>query len=109
MRGCRERELKRTFHSSMQSMYESAARIHIEEGNKASIELTTPAPADMMEGAMHVEMEYGVPVMDKNGEWNRAVGERVDLSVLEQVRSNFVFTLVRCYVKTFVLGGGTRR
>lgn len=97
MRGCRERELKRTFHSTMQSMYESAARVHIEEGNKASTELTIPAPGEIMEGSMLVEIEHGAPVVDKSGSWNRAVGERVDFSVLEQVREKY-YVQIRIYI-----------
>lgn len=93
MRGARERELKRCFQSTMQSMYESAARLHIEEGNKQSIDLTIPIQGQELEGSMPVVTAHGAPVPDMPGWWNNAVGERVDFSVLEQVSRYLLRTI----------------
>lgn len=84
MRGARERELKRCFQSTMQSMYESATRVQIEEGNKQSTELNVPASGQELETAP-VTFEHGAAVMDVPGSCSATVAERVDYSVLEQV------------------------
>lgn len=95
MRGARERELKRCFQSTMQSMYESAARIEIEEGNRQAIDLTIPVQGQELDSTMPVVIENGAPVPDKPGWWNTTVAERIDICVLEQV--NFRITLGRSF------------
>lgn len=79
VRGARERELKRTFISTMQSMYERQGRLHIEEGQNDATELSVG-------GAEEIRMlEGGAPAPDLPGSWNPSVGQRVDLFLLEQV------------------------
>ncbi|XP_045483228.1 bromodomain adjacent to zinc finger domain protein 2B isoform X2 [Harmonia axyridis] len=80
VRGIRERELKRNFNSIMQAMYPTE-RIHIEEGNKELTELSTEHMDDVM------FMEGGAPYPDQKDAWNKAIAERVDASLLEQVEA----------------------
>ncbi|XP_044744368.1 bromodomain adjacent to zinc finger domain protein 2B isoform X1 [Coccinella septempunctata] len=80
VRGIRERELKRNFNSIMQAMYPTL-RIHIEEGNKELTELSTEHIDDVM------FMEGGAPYPDQKDAWNKAIAERVDASLLEQVEA----------------------
>lgn len=79
VRGARERELKRTFISTMQSMYERQGKLHIEEGQKEATELTVG-------GAEEIQMlEGGAPRPDSPGSWNPSIAQRVDMFLLEQV------------------------
>lgn len=79
VRGARERELKRTFASTMQLMYERPGQLFIEEGQKDATELTPVEHNDVQ------FMEEGVPYPDLPGAWSRGVAQRVDLFLLEQV------------------------
>lgn len=77
--GIRERELKRSFISIMQTTYDSQGKIIIEEGNK---ELTT------LNGEILDEVTYthgSAPAPDHPNSWNVHIAQRVDLALLEQV------------------------
>lgn len=87
VRGVRERELKRTFISMMQSMYERQGKLCIEEGQKDMTELS-PCGEDV------VIMEGGAPQPDVSGSFNLAIAQRVDLFLLEQVCLLFSFFFV---------------
>lgn len=79
--GIRERELKRNFISIMQATYDSQGKIVVEEGNK---ELTT------LNGDVLDEISYthgDAPTPDQPGAWNVNIAHRVDLALLEQVRT----------------------
>lgn len=79
VRGARERELKRTFASMMQIMYERPGQLTIEEGQKEATELSLVPHPD-------VEfLEDGIPCADDLGAWSRGVAQRVDIFLLEQV------------------------
>lgn len=85
VRGARERELKRSFVSIMQMMYEDQGKLHIEEGQKEATELGTNEndEVDMIEGV-------GAPVENACMSWSPMVAQRVDLFLLEQVRHLFL-------------------
>ncbi|XP_063919473.1 bromodomain adjacent to zinc finger domain protein 2B-like isoform X4 [Zophobas morio] len=81
VRGAREKELKRTFISIMQTMYERQGKFYIEEGQKDLTELP-------LEGLESVKlMEGGAPFPDDVGAWSPSIAHRVDLSLLEQVEA----------------------
>nr|XP_022921301.1 bromodomain adjacent to zinc finger domain protein 2B isoform X3 [Onthophagus taurus] len=82
VRGARERELKRSVLTIMQMMYEDPSKLHIEEGQKESTELT-PAdcePVEMLE-------DLNTPAPDRLHAWSELVANRVDLFLLEQVEA----------------------
>lgn len=81
VRGARERELKRTFVNTMQTMYERQGKLTIEEGCKESTELTG-AGGSLEDLRCIVD---GAPEPDKVGFWHTAVAQRVDMFLLEQV------------------------
>lgn len=79
VRGVRERELKRSFISIMQCMYEGQGKLHIEEGQTEITELTGC-------GGEEVQfLDNGAPVPEVPGSWHPSVAKRVDLFLLEQV------------------------
>lgn len=96
VRGVRERELKRTFVSTMQSMYERQGKLLIEEGCKESTELTG------MGGSEEVKyLVEGAPEPDSVGSWSQEVAHRIDLFLLEQVW-HFIVIVVLCdYLVSF--------
>lgn len=75
VRGARERELKRTFLSTMQAMYERQGKLQIEEGQKEAIDLT----------ASNLEEVPNEDTPDKAGAWCSMVAHRVDMFLFEQV------------------------
>lgn len=86
VRGARERELKRSFVSVMQAMYEDQGRLHIEEGQKEATELNVNEndEVEMIEGV-------GAPAENAPSSWSPMVAQRVDLFLLEQVRNCIIF------------------
>lgn len=83
VRGAREREMKRTFASMMQLMYERPGQLVIEDGQKEATELSLSSNDDIQ------FLEEGVPCPDAPGSWSRGVAQRVDLFLLEQVSYKF--------------------
>lgn len=79
VRGARERELKRTFLSTMQSMYERQGKVFIEEGQKDATDLTLTVCDDVEMGV------DDVPKPDTPGTWSTTVAHRVDTFLFEQV------------------------
>lgn len=79
VRGARERELKRTFASIMQLMYERPGQLTIEEGQKEATELSLAPHPDVQ------FMDEGIPCADEPSAWSQGVAQRVDLFLLEQV------------------------
>lgn len=80
LRGARERELKRMMQQTMQSMYERAGRLQIEEGQQEATELHLYETDAVM-------MECGAPLADECNGWNKKVAQRVDVFLLEQVEA----------------------
>ncbi|KAK9720736.1 Methyl-CpG binding domain [Popillia japonica] len=82
VRGARERELKRSFVTIMQTMYEDQGRLHIEEGNKEATELTSNENEEI-----ELIEDVGVPAESTPLAWSPMVAQRVDLFLLEQVEA----------------------
>ncbi|KAF5304691.1 hypothetical protein FQA39_LY09468 [Lamprigera yunnana] len=80
VRGARERELKRTFLSTMQCMYESQGKLHIEEGPKEATEL-------FCNGGENITTIGDAPCSDEIGSWSQSVAHRVDTFLFEQVEA----------------------
>ncbi|KAG5873341.1 hypothetical protein JTB14_032315 [Gonioctena quinquepunctata] len=81
MRGVRERELKRSLISIMQTVYDKKGRLFIEEGCK---ELTN------LEGEQIGEVSYvdgHAPLPDEAGAWSLPLARKMDLFLLEQVEA----------------------
>ncbi|KAK5647311.1 hypothetical protein RI129_002203 [Pyrocoelia pectoralis] len=80
VRGARERELKRTFLTTMQCMYESQGKLHIDEGQKEATELSVNDEV--------CKMNVGnAPYPDEPGSWSQSVAHRVDMFLFEQVEA----------------------